>query len=470
MKMFNIHSIIAKIVMLFLFMTILTIALFIGVVFYYQRGQIVGNSILNSQNTASKLKLRIDRIAGANDMSPETLNKIIKEALLLGSSNLTLYGEKGNVFVHIVNNQIASKTSASDQELAIIIRAIARQGFEDIPEGMHESMPFYYETGPEQKTISLFIPFTYSKDKNGVAAATLPISNDIDEQRGHLYFQCLLIGGLVIVLQAVFSLLLLTMVLFPLRRLSRGARQIAEGKYDTRVPIVRNDEFGQLASAFNEMSVALQHLHNEAKEINPLTGLPGHIAVFNYLNDCIVNGRVICALYCDLSNFKAYNDKYGFAKGDEVIVFTRDCLRLAAKKNNLTNVFLGHEGGDDFVAITEYEQWEPLAKSFVGYFDKGINSFYNSADARNGYIESVNRRGESHRFPLMSVSVAVVTNKTRDFHSVAEMIQVAGEVKKYVKSREGSCYAIDRRTGPLRSAQPPSGTSTQEFANLNPPA
>jgi hypothetical protein len=72
----------------------------------------------------------------------------------------------------------------------------------------------------------------------------------------------------------------------------------------------------------------------------------------------------------------------------------------------------------------------------------------------NGYIESVNRRGERQRFPLMSVSVAVVTNKTRDFHSLAEMIQVAAEVKKYVKSIEGSSYTIDRRSSPVRAPQP----------------
>ena len=275
-------------------------------------------------------------------------------------------------------------------------------------------------------------------------------------------FKYLLTGGLVFVFQAVFVLLLLTMVLFPMRRLSRGASRIAEGNYDVRIPIVRNDEIGRLASAVNEMSVALQRMRDEARGTNPLTGLPGHITIFNYLNDCLAEGSVMCALYCDLSNFRAYNDKYGFTKGDEMIVYMRDCLRLAAKKNNLTDIFIGHEGGDDFVAITGYEEWEIFAKSVVTFFEKGIHSFYNSTDARNGYIESVNRRGESRRIPLMSISVAAVTNKTRDFQSVAELISVAGEVKKYVKSREGSCYAIDRRSGSMPPAQTPSGTSVDQ--------
>jgi GGDEF domain-containing protein len=455
MKIFNIHSVITKIVMIVILLTILTIALFIMTVLYNQHSQGTEKSILNCQNTASKLKLRIERIAGASALSPEAINnRIIKEATSLEIGNLTLYGEKGNVLVHIVNGQLAPQPAASDRELATIIRVIARRGFEDMPNGM----PYYYETDPQQKTIILWVPFAYGKDKNGVAVATLAPSAADDG----VVYQCLAIGGLIVIVQALFAVLLFTMLLFPLRRLSKCAGQIAEGKMDARIPIVRNDEIGQVASALNEMSVALQRKHDETMVNNPLTGLPGNIAIFNYLNDCLANDDIMCALYCDLSNFRAYNDKYGFTKGDEVIIFMRDCLRLAAKKNNMGGVFIGHEGGDDFVAITGYEQWEIFAKSVVTFFDKGIHSFYNSTDARNGYIELVNRRGESRRVPLMSISVAVVTNKTRNFQSVAELISVAGEVRKYVKSREGSCYAIDRRTGRMPLAQTtapsPSGT------------
>ena len=114
---------------------------------------------------------------------------------------------------------------------------------------------------------------------------------------------------------------------------------------------------------------------------------------------------------------------------------------------DMQNIFVGHEGGDDFVVVTPYESWEPYAKAFITTFDRGIYQFYNSVDARNGFIESVNRQGQRQRFPLISVSIAVVTNKTRPFRRHAEMIQVAAEVKKYVKSLDGSCYAIDRRTG-----------------------
>jgi GGDEF domain-containing protein len=190
-------------------------------------------------------------------------------------------------------------------------------------------------------------------------------------------------------------------------------------------------------------------MRDEARGANPLTGLPGNLAIAKFIDDSLNAGRVICVLYCDLDNFKAYNDKYGFTKGDEAILYTRDCLVAIAKRKDMKDVFIGHEGGDDFVVVCEFPYWEEYAKSFITLFDRGIYQFYNSVDARNGFIESINRRGERQRFPLMSVSVAVVSNRQRPFRRHAEMIQVAAEVKKYVKSIDGSCYAIDRRQGPV---------------------
>ncbi|MCU0609900.1 MAG: HAMP domain-containing protein, partial [Chitinispirillaceae bacterium] len=329
-------------------------------------------------------------------------------------------------------------------DLKMINMAITKLGFED--------KLFYHNGNRQKKSLSMFIPFAYDADKIGVAAIML-VMKDIDRQMSYLYRQCLVIGLLVMALHFGFGLFFMKMMLIPLKQLNDATLQITQGRLDIRVPIVRDDEIGQLASSFNEMSVALQRMRDEAKGANPLTGLPGNITISNYINDGLAKGKVLCVLYCDLDNFKAYNDKYGFTKGDEAILYTRDSLLSVIKKAKLKDVFVGHEGGDDFVVVTDYEQWEIYAKTFITTFDRGVHQFYNSIDARNGFIESVNRRGERQRFPLMSISIAVVTNKTRPFNSTAEMIQVAAEVKKYVKSMEGSCYAIDRRTGTSRSSQ-----------------
>ena len=223
--------------------------------------------------------------------------------------------------------------------------AITKQGFED--------KLFHHNVDRKDKSISLYLPFTYATDKLGVAAIKV-VMKDIDRQMGYLYRQCLLIGLLVVVVHIGFAFLFSKMILVPIRELNEATHMIAQGKLDIRVPIVRLDEIGQLASSFNEMSVALRECAMRQR-VNPLSGLPGNITIASYIDDCLNKGKIICVLYCDLDNFKAYNDKYGFTKGDEAILYTRDCLLTAAKRKDIRNVFVGHEGGDDFVVVTEFE-------------------------------------------------------------------------------------------------------------------
>lgn len=414
-------------------------------VFENQLDLIAENAILSSQHKGTNLKYRIDNVIGTdNKMTTDIVNKILKDATSLGIGNLTLFSESGKVFVSVLKNKIVEKQTAEINELKMINMAITRQGFED--------KLFFHSVDKKHRIISLYIPFTYEGDKIGVAAIELEMK-DIERHMTYLYGQCILIGLFVVVFHIGFAVLLFKMILIPLRKLNEATHKIAQGQLDIRVSIVGENEIGQLASSFNEMGVALQRMQNEAKGANPLTGLPGNISIANYIDKCLNSGKCICVLYCDLDNFKAYNDKYGFTRGDDAILYTRDCLNAVAKRKDVKDAFVGHEGGDDFVVITEYEYWETFAKSFITTFDRGIYQFYNSIDSRNGFIESVNRQGERQRFPLMSVSVAVVTNKNRPFHRHAEMIAVAAEIKKYVKSMDGSCYAIDRRAGPSSPAQ-----------------
>lgn len=445
MKGLNTKSITFKAAIIYLFLTILNVSIFILMVFENQLDLIAENAILNSQHKGTNLKSRIDNIIGySNKMSASNISKIVKDAQSLGISDLILFSENGKIFTSIVKNAVVERQMADISELKMINMAITRQGFED--------KLFYHSVDKKRRVISLFIPFTYEGDKIGVAAIKLEMK-DIERQMGYLYRQCLIIAVLVISLHIGFAILLFKIMLIPLRKLNEATHKISQGQLDIRVSIVGEDEIGQLASSFNEMGVALQRMRDEAKGANPLTGLPGNVTIANYIDSCLNSGRIICVLYCDLDNFKAYNDKYGFTRGDDAILYTRDCLNAVAKRKDIKDAFIGHEGGDDFVVILDFEYWEIFAKAFITTFDRGIYQFYNAIDARNGFIESVNRQGERQRFPLISISVAVVTNKTRPFRRHAEMIAIAAEVKKYVKSMDGSCYAIDRRSGPLSPTQ-----------------
>lgn len=445
MKGLNTKSITFKAAIIYLFLTILNVSIFILMVFENQLDLIAENAILNSQHKGTNLKSRIDNIIGySNKMYASNVSKIVKDAQSLGISDLILFSENGKIFTSIVKNAVVERQMADISELKMINMAITRQGFED--------KLFYHSVDKKRRVISLFIPFTYEGDKIGVAAIKLEMK-DIERQMGYLYRQCLIIAVLVISLHIGFAILLFKIMLIPLRKLNEATHKISQGQLDIRVSIVGEDEIGQLASSFNEMGVALQRMRDEAKGANPLTGLPGNVTIANYIDSCLNSGRIICVLYCDLDNFKAYNDKYGFTRGDDAILYTRDCLNAVAKRKDIKDAFIGHEGGDDFVVILDFEYWEIFAKAFITTFDRGIYQFYNAIDARNGFIESVNRQGERQRFPLISISVAVVTNKTRPFRRHAEMIAIAAEVKKYVKSMDGSCYAIDRRSGPLSPTQ-----------------
>jgi GGDEF domain-containing protein len=444
MKGFTQNSIVIKTAVVYLFVTILNVSIFVLMVFENQLDLIAENAIIASQLKASNFKYRIDNILTAdNDLSVVNVNKILREASSLDIKDITLFSEAGKIFVDINDNQQTNRDEANVSEMKNINMAVTKRGFED--------KLFYHVVDRTAKRINLYIPFNFKGDRIGIASIML-FMKDIDKQMTYLYRQCFLIALLIIILHLGFAFLLSKTILIPLRRLNEATLRIAQGDFAIRVPIVREDEIGRLASSFNEMSVALQRMRDEALGANPLTGLPGNITIAKYIDECLKTGRVICVLYSDLDNFKAYNDKYGFTKGDEAILYTRDCLMAVAKRKDMRNLFVGHEGGDDFVVICDFPQWEDYAKLFITLFDRGIYQFYNSLDARNGFIESVNRRGERQRFPLMSVSVAVVSNRLRPFKRHAEMIQVAAEVKKYVKSIDGSCYAIDKRTGPISSA------------------
>lgn len=456
----NTKSIIFKTAVIYVFVTIVNITIFDLMVFENQYDLIVQNSVLQCLHKASGLKYKIDNVVqNSSKFDRAALNRIIKEANSVDVKDMTLFSEGGRVFVSIRDNQIETRERATAAELTMITKAITRQGFED--------KLFSQDVDTKNGIISLYIPFTYEQDNIGVAAISMKMI-DFGKQRHYLFLQIVIIAVIIVVLHLGFAVVFSKMLIFPLRKLNEATNSIARGNLDIRVPIVRDDEIGRLASSFNEMSVALQRMRDEAKGANPLTGLPGNLTIAHYIDDCLAQRLMICVLYCDLDNFKAYNDKYGFTKGDEAILYTRDCLLTVAKRNDMKNIFVGHEGGDDFVVICEYDFWELFAKAFVTTFDRGIYQFYNSVDARNGFIESINRLGERQRFPIMSISIAVVTNKTRPFTRHAEMIQVAAEIKKYVKSMDGSCYAIDRRQGAVGA---PSGhqSTIQQPAGQIPP-
>ncbi len=184
--------------------------------------------------------------------------------------------------------------------------------------------------------------------------------------------------------------------------------------------------------------------------ISALTGLPGNIQIENELKRRISSRKIYAVLYIDLDNFKAYNDKYGFMNGDEVIKFTSDIIQDAIQKYGVKGDFLGHVGGDDFVAVVDYENARAIGKNIIKMFDEGIIKFYTEDDLDKGWIKIANRKGKLEKYPIMTITVAIISNRLKRYASVLEIGEEGACVKKKAKAIQGSTMLEDRRKTMLR--------------------
>jgi diguanylate cyclase (GGDEF)-like protein len=183
-----------------------------------------------------------------------------------------------------------------------------------------------------------------------------------------------------------------------------------------------------------------------ARDLSPLTGLPGNFRITAEVEDCIREGRAFALVHGDLDNFKAFNDHYGFMRGDEVIRFCASSFIEAAESLGMEGTFVGHIGGDDFVAIIPPEMAKAFAKEVIERFDEGILDLYDTADALRGYIDVIDRRGERYAFPVVSLSLGVASTEVREIGTQWEASAIAVEMKEFAKKQQGSTYRIDRRT------------------------
>jgi DNA-binding response OmpR family regulator len=182
------------------------------------------------------------------------------------------------------------------------------------------------------------------------------------------------------------------------------------------------------------------------RDLSPLTGLPGNFRIAEEMGRRVKSGRPVAIVHADLDNFKAFNDHYGFMRGDNVIKFTANMLVEGAVDVDDPTCFVGHVGGDDFIAVMSPDVAEQFCKTVIDRFDDGILNFYDPQDALRGYVEVVDRRGERHAFPIVSLSLGVATNVRRTFQSEWEASAIASEMKEHAKSEAGSNYKVDRRT------------------------
>jgi len=215
-----------------------------------------------------------------------------------------------------------------------------------------------------------------------------------------------------------------------------------ESLYDYIVITQHNQYYGittvkQLLEKTTDLEI------KRARHSNPLSGLPGNILIEEKLKLVIDAGQPYSVLYFDLDNFKAYNDVYGFENGDKVLCMTAQIIQAQFKNSNIMDVFIGHIGGDDFIAVVKDIEIIPVCQIMIDYFDVRIRGFYTEEDQKRGYIVAKNRHGVEENFPVVSLSIAVLTSSGRDFKDPADLAEAASVVKKKCKLVWESCYCIN---------------------------
>ncbi len=182
-------------------------------------------------------------------------------------------------------------------------------------------------------------------------------------------------------------------------------------------------------------------------DINPLTRLPGNIAIIKQIQRRLDRGEVFALAYADLDFFKPFNDRYGFSRGDEVLKMVGRLILNIIKTKQPADSFVGHIGGDDFVFMSTADLFEEAAREILENFDRIIPTFYDAGDRAERQIKSVDRAGNHQTFPFISLSIGAAMNLARPYTHYGEITEVAAEMKKYAKQFTGSCYKIDRRRG-----------------------
>ncbi|MBU1148157.1 MAG: response regulator [Candidatus Omnitrophica bacterium] len=188
-------------------------------------------------------------------------------------------------------------------------------------------------------------------------------------------------------------------------------------------------------------------LRRSARDLdaNPLTKLPGNVSILNEIQGRIDRKEAFAVCYIDLDKFKAFNDKYGFRRGDDVIKNTGKILINSVQEKGTPQDFIGHIGGDDFVVVTMPEKIDALCKNIIGKFDLMIPELYSKEDKEAGYVVAKDRQGKVKKISLISISIGVVYNKKKRIKHVAEVGEIGAELKEYAKSIKGSTYVTERR-------------------------
>ncbi|SEA53758.1 diguanylate cyclase (GGDEF) domain-containing protein [Desulfuromusa kysingii] len=259
-------------------------------------------------------------------------------------------------------------------------------------------------------------------------------------------FQMTVILSLLgICLSAPVSLAVILNIHRSVKELKKATHKISAGRFDHYPEISGNDEFAQLANDFTLMGQKLTELEQLHLDANPLTLLPGNLAIDREIEMRISNNQPFSHLYIDLDNFKVYSDRYGYKAGSDVLAKVGELLKQVVGEYGSAQDLVGHIGGDDYVVLCSIKTGELLAQKIIDGFTAVVPSFYNAEDRETGSFAGEDRYGVKRTFPLMTISIAVISSDRYEYPSRLAISQDCARVKEYLKIQEGSNYMLERR-------------------------
>ena len=227
---------------------------------------------------------------------------------------------------------------------------------------------------------------------------------------------------------------------------------VERAEFHSLIPVITGLPLDDLVMADTQLEEVLlrvrikEILGNRYLDANPLTRLPGNYSIMSSIQNFINSRTPFGLTYLDIDNFKSFNDKYGFARGDDMIRMTARILTNVIKRLCPEKGFIGHIGGDDFVFIVLADVVEECCKQVIQNFDLVSSTLSDDEDRLRGFIETEDRQGKIQKFPLPTVSLSVIDTRQTQILHPGEASAISSELKKMVKKMPGSNYMINRRS------------------------
>jgi GGDEF domain-containing protein len=201
-------------------------------------------------------------------------------------------------------------------------------------------------------------------------------------------------------------------------------------------------------AAFNVKDPGDQ-FYSDAKKnmrLQPVSGLPDNFFIQQEIERRLEEGEKIAVIYADLENFRHYNQRYGYARGDRLLKFVALLLFDKLRELGNTTDFAGHMGSDDFVLLTTPDRFRAVCGEVIRSFDRLILQYYDKEDREKGRFFLKNRKGEETAHPIMAITLSVITNENRGLGHFVQINDIAWELKQYASTFKRSEMVVDRRT------------------------